>query len=445
MLAGRSCADGVGDRPVDDEENCAPREVASDRKRPARERIDRASAPARPRDRWSGRATIAGGAPVEPKQLTVVWDPRFRAYDFGSGHPFTEASRELAVVLLDRSIDESGETGVEWVRRVPAATASTLTQFHTERYLSLVETSSRTGDRRLLDRADTPSFPGCYEASARLVEGAVEATRIAVESGNPAFHPAGGLHHARPGNASGFCVFNDVAVAIAGELAHGRTVAYLDLDAHHGDGVMYGFFDSGRLLDIDFHQDGRTIFPGTGFPDETGRGDGAGLKVNVPLPPGAGDEALVPLFHRLVPPLLESFHPDLLVIQHGVDGHWGDPLTHLQYTRDAFAEILSACVRLAREHAQGKLVVVGGGGYRAASVARVLAAAGLVLSGRNVPTAASEVPEAWRSSYERETRLAAPTTWGETPSVPRSPWTRSSEESLVSELERALGRRFPSP
>ena len=183
-----------------------------------------------------------------------------------------------------------------------------------------------------LDAGDTPSFSGCFEAAARIAEGAACAVDFTLEHKAPSFHPAGGLHHAHPDRASGFCIFNDVALAVGRAVAAGHRVVYIDIDAHHGDGVMYGYYSSGRVLDIDFHQDGRTLFPGTGTTDETGLADGNGLKVNLPLPPGPGDEALGPLFQWIVPPLVRSFRPDLIVVQHGADGHVGDPLTALQYT-----------------------------------------------------------------------------------------------------------------
>ncbi len=373
--------------------------------------------------------------------VTVVWDERFRSYDLGAEHPFSERSRALGFELLSAAAPEGA---IERVRTVPPAERDLLHRFHLEEYLAFVEHASQFENPILLDAGDTPSFAGCYEEAARLVEGADRGLLETVATGRPSFHPAGGLHHARPDRASGFCIFNDVAVAVAHAVADGRRVAYLDIDAHHGDGVMYGFYDSGKVLDIDFHQDGRTLFPGTGFPPETGRGDGAGLKVNLPLPPLAGNEALLPLFRRVVPPLLRSFRPEVIVLQHGVDGHVGDALAHLQYTPEAYLEIDRTVLDLSREVAGGRLLVTGGGGYRASAVSRVLARAGLVLAGAPIPGPREEVPETWRTSYRETIGELSPRTWEEPEETSGTRWRPEHEAKLVEELERRLGQQFPA-
>ena len=376
---------------------------------------------------------------------TVVWDDRFYEYDFGADHPFTERSRGLAVRLFEWLAERPGSPPVRWVREVDPASRGELGGFHEEEYLDRVERASQLGTRVPLDAGDTPSFPGCFESSARLVGGALAALAAVREHGVAAFHPGGGLHHAHPDRASGFCIFNDVALVVAKAVRDGLKVAYIDIDAHHGDGVMYGFYDSGRVLDIDFHQDGRTLFPGTGFPPESGSGDGAGLKVNVPLPPLAGDEAVLPLFRRLVPPLLESFRPDLVVLQHGVDGHAGDVLARLQYTPAAYEEIVRYLLEFTRARTNGHLLVTGGGGYRPESVSRVLARAGAVLAGFDLPPGGSRLPEEWRYEFFRTVDESAPALWaGPDLRVP-SKWRHDDEASLVLELEEAIGRSFPSP
>ena len=375
----------------------------------------------------------------------VVWSDRFLDYDFGPYHPFTERSRGLAVRLLEASLLEAPAGRVGWTRSGKVADRATLETFHRPEYLEFVERASGLAKELLLDSGDTPSFPGCYEASARLVQGAVDALDDTLEHLRPAFHPGGGLHHAHPNRASGFCIFNDVAIAVARAVQKGHRVAYIDIDAHHGDGVMYGFYDSGRVLDIDFHQDGRTLFPGTGFVHEVGRGDGAGLKANLPFPPGAGDEALLPTFHRVVPALLGQFRPDVIILQHGVDGHYGDEIAHLQYSPRAYAEVDRTVLALAHEFTHDRLLVTGGGGYRAESVSRVLARAGLILAGVPEPPEKLELPSAWRKEFASTFGRDAPPTWGERWELDPSPWTEADEKNLVHQLETKLGEKLPAP
>ena len=376
--------------------------------------------------------------------LTVVWDERFRSYDFGAEHPFSEQSRALAAELLAAVSEVRAPGAIEWIRRVPPASRALLGSFHRPEYIEFVERASGYENPIFLDTGDTPSFPGCYEEAARLVEGADQALERVLQSSRPAFHPAGGLHHARPERASGFCIFNDVAIAVGRAASAGHRVAYIDIDAHHGDGVMYGFYDSGRVLDIDVHQDGRTLFPGTGFPPETGRGDGEGLKVNLPLPPLSGDEAILPLFRRVVPPLLRSFRPEVIVLQHGVDGHVGDALANLQYTPRAYAEVDRTVRALATELCGGRLLVTGGGGYRASSVARVLARAGFLLAGLAAPADAEELPESWRAEYHQTIGESPPTNWADPEEPTGSRWRPEHEAKLIEELQRLLGRKFPA-
>ncbi len=376
--------------------------------------------------------------------LTVVWDERFREYRLGPDHPFTEESRALAVRLFAALVPR-GDPGADWIDAVDPAPVERLETFHRREYIEFVEAASAAPEPTLLDAGDTPGFPGCFPAAARLVAGAERALERTLEERRPAFHPAGGLHHAHPDRASGFCIFNDVAIAIGRAVQDGRRVAYIDIDAHHGDGVMYGFYDSGRVLDIDFHQDGRTLFPGTGFPNETGRGDGAGLKVNLALPPGAGDDALVPLFRTVVPPLLRTFRPDLIVLQHGVDGHVGDALAQLQYTPAGYAEVDRIVLDLAREVAGGHLLVTGGGGYRAANVSRVLAQAAMVFAGRGNPRADDPLPATWREEFRSMVHETAPRRWGEGPIPTRSGWSTETRAKLLAVLEEELGQRFPAP
>lgn len=384
---------------------------------------------------------------MAPGGTTVVWDDGFLAYDFGPGHPFTEASRGLAVRLLEELEPGFRPGGACRVASVAEASRQSVERFHRPQYLERLVRLESAPHRELLDQGDTPSFPGCWTASRRLVGGTLDALDL-VRSGRVprAFNPGGGLHHAHPDRASGFCILNDLAVAIATALDTGgrsERVAYVDIDAHHGDGVMYGFYDDGRLLDIDFHQDGRTIFPGTGFAHETGRGDGTGRKVNLSLPPGTGDAGLCALFDRIAMPMLLDFRPRLIILQCGVDGHAGDSLgaTELAYSPVGYRHVVRSLTRLARELGRVPLLVTGGGGYTAEHVSRVLASVPFWLEGAERPD--RPMPAVWRAEFERAFHRSAPTYWEAT--ADPEPWSASREDRLVAPLEHALGRRFPRP
>jgi acetoin utilization protein AcuC len=374
--------------------------------------------------------------------LALVWDDRFLDYDLGPGHPFSEVPRKLGADLVAGWASAAG-VPVALHREVPAATTEQLARFHTRAYLRFVERCGASGNGAPMDAGDTPSFPGCDRAAARIAGGTLRALAT-VRDGGPrrAFQPAGGLHHAHRDRASGFCIFNDIAVGLANGFADGtiQRAAYVDIDVHHGDGVLYGFYDDGRLLDIDFHQDGRTIFPVTGEPEETGRGDGAGRKVNLPLPPGAGDAEFLALWDRLVPALLEEHRPDVIVLQCGVDGHVGDLLGRLRYTAAAYDHAVRSIVEVADRVASGRLVVTGGGGYEPAAVAVTLGRVGRILAGGPTPEQEEPLPAAWRSEFERLTGAPSPAVW-EPVRPPTGPAT--GVDRLVERLEGALGRKFP--
>jgi acetoin utilization protein AcuC len=380
--------------------------------------------------------------------LAVVWDERFLDYDFGEGHPFNEKARALGERLL-RSIGylPSKTKGNMWqVSEVEPATREELETFHLPHFLDRVMEEGHRSSPGILDSGDTPAFQNVYEASSRIVGGTLAGLNLILE--NPRTHAtnfSGGLHHSAPGRASGFCVLNDVAVGIAMALKKLSKVLYIDIDAHHGDGVMYGFYSNGKVLDIDFHQDGKTLFPGSGATYETGEGDGKGLKVNIPLPPGAGDEAFIPLFKRIVPDLVRDFKPELILMQSGVDGHVGDPLAHLQYTPAAYNLAIRTLHELAHEVSNGRFLFVGGGGYLASNISRVLAREALIISGEQEPAGSEDLPQKWRDGYLELIGDEAPKTWGELPPLYPSTWRDEKEEKLVDELSRRLGRKFPKP
>jgi acetoin utilization protein AcuC len=260
---------------------------------------------------------------------------------------------------------------------------------------------------------DNPIFPDMHEAGA-LVAGASLVAAEAVHEGRAlhAFSAAGGLHHAMPARASGFCVYNDPAIAIAWLLAKGvHPIAYVDVDVHHGDGPQAIFYEDPRVLTVSIHQSGDTLFPGTGFVTERGAAGAEGTKVNVPLPPGASDQAWLTAFREIVPPVVRAFAPKVLVTQLGCDTHWTDPLANLRLTTGAYRETAAELHALAHEAAGGRWVATGGGGYQWATVVpRAWTIYFAQMCDKELPDA---VPEPWIEQVEFEVRREVPSSFSE--------------------------------
>ena len=329
---------------------------------------------------------------------TVVFDPSLTEYDFGPSHP-------MSPVRVDLTMRLAAELGVlDRLRVVPApmATHEQLASVHDEELIAAVAkagtTPGWTDEARGLGTEDDPVFPGMHVAAAHVVGASVEAFRQ-VWSGESlhAANIAGGLHHAMPDRASGFCIYNDVAVGIQQLLDSGaERVAYVDVDVHHGDGVERIFYDDPRVLTISLHETGQMLFPGTGFPADSGGAGAEGTAVNVALPPGTGDAGWLRAFHAVVPPLLREFAPEVLVTQHGCDSHMDDPLAHLMLTVDGQRAAYLALHDLAHEVADGRWVVTGGGGYAVVDVVpRAWTHLLAILSGQPLDPA-TPTPAAWR-------------------------------------------------
>jgi acetoin utilization protein AcuC len=298
--------------------------------------------------------------------MILVTGPEIAAYGFPGGHPFGP-DRHAA-------FRHEVEASPAWdrVERIAAraATRAELETFHTPAYIDHVAALSAAGTG-LLDQGDTPAYPGVFEAAAAVVGGTLEALdRIVTGPTTRAFIPIAGLHHARRDAAAGFCVFNDCGVAA--EVARRRygieRVGYVDIDAHHGDGVFYGFESDPDLLFADIHEDGRFLYPGTGAREETGRGAAAGTKLNIPLPPGADDAA----FHTAwaeIEAYLDLHEPQLILFQCGADSLAGDPITHLRFSPAAHAHAAGRLRQIADRHAGGRLLAMGGGGYNRTNLA----------------------------------------------------------------------------
>lgn len=288
-------------------------------------------------------------------------------YGFGHGHPF---GQDRMGVFWDHATVQGLAKRVCVCDPVEAE-QTVIERFHSHGYVERVKQLSAAGVG-FLDSGDTPVFVGVYEAAATVVGSTVDAvTRVMDGRCRRAFVPIAGLHHARRDGAAGFCVFNDCGVAIEILRSHFglHHIAYVDIDAHHGDGVFYAFVDDPELIVADLHEDGRFLYPGTGAAEETGRGLARGTKLNLPMAPDADDAMFRQAWER-AETFIESQRPQFILFQCGADGLAGDPITHLRYSSAAHALATRRLCVLADRCCKGRLVVMGGGGYDRGNLAR---------------------------------------------------------------------------
>ena len=304
-------------------------------------------------------------------KLVYPYSDALLQYEFKKDHP-------LKPDRLNMTYHLSKHLGLlDKVKEIEPTLASRqeLELFHSPEFIDAVEDSGTNNNihpQYGLGTGDNPIFPLIHDTGARYVGATLDAMRAIMDGASNAFCISGGLHHAHKNAASGFCIYNDVAVAI--KMLHQKKkyrVLYFDFDAHHGDGVQNAFYKSKDVMTISVHQSGKTLFPGTGFIYETGAAEGVGYSVNVPLHPGAGTPELIRVFDEVVVPLFESFKPDLLVTQMGVDGHYLDPLAHLTYTSHGYETIIRKLRDMSSDICKLGWLAVGGGGYHPVNVARL--------------------------------------------------------------------------
>jgi acetoin utilization protein AcuC len=340
---------------------------------------------------------------VEP--IMVVHGPALTSYSFSDEHPLQPSRHDLTMRLLS-SLGWLNAPGIT-VEPPRPATLTELLAAHTLPFIQAVQTAQgiargerSSADLRLygLGTEDNPLFAGIHDAPALLAGASLQGMQAILDGRSiHAYSPAGGMHHAMRARAAGFCIYNDVAVAIAAAVAAGQRVAYLDLDAHHGDGVQAIFYDDPRVLTVSIHESGRFLFPGTGEPDETGSGDGVGACLNIPLPPDAGDESILMAYERLAQPAIRTFRPDIIVTQTGCDTHHDDPLTDLAATMALYPRLAAGLHTLVHEVCDGRWLIVGGGGYDPADVTpRAWAAFFGTVLGKE--TAGVALPSEWRQA-----------------------------------------------
>ena len=303
---------------------------------------------------------------MNDKRLTVYWGEELGRYRFGEDHPLgQDRLTAFRVAAIREGIDRSSE-----IAAPVACNVIDLILFHEPEYVQRVKEQSTLG-QGYLDCGDTPAYPGIYDAGRFVVgTGLAAINRILKHDWHHAFVPIGGLHHARRDGAAGFGVFNDCGIVIeALRQRYGITrVAYVDIDAHHGDGVYYAFEEDPDLAIADIHEDGRYLYPGTGAANEEGKGIARGTKLNIPLAPGSDDSDFLRAWSR-VEALVEDHKPEFIIFQAGVDSMIGDPLTHLRFSVAAHIHATRRLVELTNKYAKGRLLVYGGGGYNLDNVA----------------------------------------------------------------------------
>jgi len=324
-------------------------------------------------------------------RVAIVLNSALESYDFGPNHPF-RPERVTGAVALMRAYGLLGPDGAEVVSASPA-TDEELALVHDRSYIQAVRRASERPHhaevRFGIGTGDDPAFADMHDAAALVVGATLKAAREVIDGRfDRAFSIWGGLHHAHRDHAAGFCIYNDPAIAIADAIARdpGLCVAYIDIDAHHGDGVQEAFWDEPRVLTVSMHQDPRTLFPGTGYAEDTGGPQALGSAVNVPMSPLASDERYRLAFDRAVAPAVQDFAPNLIVAQLGCDAHHDDPLTRLGLTLSGYRDVVHRIVTLADDLCEGRMVVTGGGGYEYLTVVpRAWTIALAILLGRELP------------------------------------------------------------
>ena len=328
---------------------------------------------------------------------SLLYHDRYLDYDFGPEHPFSPVRQEMVVDLLSalgHPIDPVSP---------PVATRADVRRVHSERFVSTVEAASKgtpppEAHEFGLDTGDVPVFENMDTAARGLVGGTLQgARRIVADDTSRVLQMGGGLHHARHEEAAGFCVYNDLSIAIDLLREHDLRVAYIDIDVHHGDGVQWLHYEDPGVLTISLHESGQYLYPGTGGVDEIGAGPGEGTAVNVPLMPHTEPESYLDAFERVVPYALDHFGPDVLVVQCGADAHFSDPLADLLLTTQAYETLFERLFGLADEHTNGRLLCTFGGGYRLDAVARIWTLLTLLVQDHAVPDA---LPNTWRKRWQ---------------------------------------------
>ncbi|WP_289141845.1 acetoin utilization protein AcuC [uncultured Brevibacillus sp.] len=374
------------------------------------------------------------------RNARLIYSPDYTQYYFNDDHPFNQRRLLLTHDLMS-SFGILTESDILAPR---LATDEELTLVHDPRYIQFVRDQGHS-EKELpqagsygLGTEDVPCFANMHESAALIVGGTLNAVDAVMKGQSQhAFNPAGGLHHAFSGRASGFCIYNDCSVAIAYIRKHWNArVLYIDTDAHHGDGVQWSFYDDPNVLTISMHETGKYLFPGTGNTTERGDGSGYGYSINVPLDAFTEDDSFLDIYQELVSKLVKGFKPDVILTQNGCDAHAYDPLTHLSCTMKIYQEIPRLAHRLAHEYCDGRWIAVGGGGY---DIWRVVPRAWTLLWSEmsDQPLSDQPLPKEWLERWQPQSELPLPPRLFDEgfPAIPRR--AEITEKNRLT-LERAI-------
>jgi len=337
----------------------------------------------------------------------IIYHPAYSKYNLGEGHPFDPLRIELAIDLLKEL------NILKVVIRPESVPAEKLYEIHDRKYVDDVERLS-AGDNSVdaesygLGTLDNPIVPGMAEAARLQAGGTLLGAKLLLqEKTNKVLQMGGGFHHAHTSMASGFCIYNDIALAIKEMTRRGWHVAYLDLDVHHGDGVQEIFYTDEKVMTISFHESGEYLFPGTGWLYELGQGMGRSLKLNMPLEPFTEGESYIEVMNRVLEPALGWFKPDVLIVQAGADAHFTDPLADLLLTTQDYRKIYKRVIELTDEKCKGRILFTLGGGYSIAAAFRIWTILYLTLFNREF---SGKLPEEWRKKWSERTGKEIPET-----------------------------------
>lgn len=379
---------------------------------------------------------------IMTKESVFIYSKEFLNYKFSDSHPFNQIRVELTYDLLKKlnAIDESQLIAPRM------ATDEELELFHDPKYINAVKLAGKgqlekeIGLNYGIGTEDTPIFQNMHEASALLVGGTLTAVDYVLSGKSKhALSLGGGLHHGFRGKASGFCIYNDSAVAIKYiQKKYNLRVLYVDTDAHHGDGVQWAFYDDPSVCTFSIHETGRYLFPGTGNVNERGAGTGYGYSFNIPVDAFTEDESWLESYSIALREIVDFFKPDIILTQNGADSHYYDPLTHLSATMNIYREIPRLAHELAHQYCDGRWIAVGGGGYDIWRVVpRAWSMIWLEMIGETDFT--NELPREWIENWQSRTTTKLPEHWFDKPDIyPPIPRKAEITEKNAQTVEKAL-------